>query len=151
MASESERKPYPMFGRSAITHVFALAPKRQPHPTLTDAHFRSMSTTATAARTQRHGVTQNREQRASAQPASTEERPVSMTNRVVSLLISLLVKPLGFSLLLLASDLPGFWSFLLVNGVSGERVGVIGKKDSHQLQLTQKPTLLKKSLRFSIS
>lgn len=63
MASESERKPYPMFGRSAIAHALALVPKRHPHPTPTDAHFGSMSTTAKAAGTQRDVVTQNLEQR----------------------------------------------------------------------------------------
>lgn len=86
---------------------------------------------------------------ASAQTGSTEERPVSTTNTVVSLLILLFVKLPGLSLLLLASDLPGFWSFLLANqGKWGESGDNLEEGHSHQLQLTKKPTLLKKSLRF---
>ena len=89
---------------------------------------------------------------ATAQTTSARERPVSVTNRVVSLLILLLVKLPGLSLLLLASVLPGLWSFLLVHqGNWGESGDHLEKRHSHQLQLTQKPMLLKKSLRFSMS
>lgn len=101
MASESERNPYPIFGRYDIAHVLALAHKRHLRPVLTDAHLMpsSMLTTPTASGAQCDAVSQNQKKRGySSDQLYQRETIFHELNRVVSLLILLPVKLPGHPL-----------------------------------------------------
>ena len=101
MASESERSPYPLFGRNDIAHVLALAHKRHLHPVLTDAHLMpsSVLTTPAGSGAQCDAVSQNRRKRGYG-PDQLYQRETSFheLNTVVSLVILLPVKLPGHPL-----------------------------------------------------